>query len=1339
MNSVHIEKLCKDNFETWKLQIEAILIKNDHWSYVDGSNKQPKLNEAGDNLNDIRSWELVDLKARADIILAINPSELSHIKHCKTSHEVWKKLHNVYQSKGPARKATLLKKLLFTKMTDGDNMLDHITNFFNIVDRLYEMEVVVAEDLLTILLLYSIPDSYENFRCAIETRDELPSPELLKIKLIEEFDARMEKQNNGRDSQNAFLTSHRNNNWNNNYRSNRPKFSREKFEEKFEQKQNTRKPFRYNCSYCDIKGHKAADCRKKLADKRQGVSKVDEEALITEVMETISIEQVLAVNLRQSDEWCFDSGATSHMCRERDMFSNFNEAREGKVRLGDETTVDIKGEGSVRLIVLDKNGERYVRLENVLYVPELNSNLLSVSKITAKGLKVIFGSSTAQVKNKNGEVILIAKKRGNLYFVYAKSNQENSVATCVAENCEINKWHRRFGHLNEHDLQHLMKNNMVLGVKFKENEKMNVCETCIEGKHTQNPFPKEASNRADKLLGRIHSDVCGPIRTQSLGGAKYFATFIDDKSRYTQIYLLKQKNEVKEAFLKFKAYAEKETECKIKILRTDNGLEYCGTEFEDILEREGIKRERTVEYTPQQNGVAERMNRTLVEMARCMMLSSHVSPEFWAEAVNTATHIRNRCPTRSLQGITPYEAYYKKKPNVSYFKQFGCKAYFLDKTPNKGKFDPRSKECIFVGYSNESKAYRLWNPKTKKILKSRDVRFIENSEIQENQEVLEIDLINPNLNQYQEHKEAECEQRKEVDEAEQDEDDVPVKHAIGRPRLIRDGKRGRPRKVFNTVPTILTSDNKDTEENRLTNDIETPTTVKEALSGESSEDWKEAMNKEFEGLIVNKTWKLVERPPDRKVIKCRWVFKTKYSSNGKIERRKARLVAKGCSQQPGIDYHETYAPVARMSTIRILIALAVTNYLTIYQMDITMAYINGDLEEEIFMEQAEGFINPGEEHLVCCLKKSLYGLKQSGRQWHKKINDILQAFGMIQLNADKCFYYVKSQDSLMFLAIYVDDIIIAAKDINIFYELEKYLSKELDVKILGKIKYCLGIEFEQDPVTKHVKIFQRKYILDILKRFGMETCKPVSTPFDVSIKLTKRMCPSTKEEIKEMEKYPYQNLIGSLMYLATSTRPDIAYTVSTLSQFNINPGKAHWLAAKRTLRYLRSTINDGLLFKQTNNPLIAFVDADWGNNIDDRISYTGYYFKLANAAITWESRKQRSVALSSTEAEYIALTEASKEVVYLRNFLKEIDVLTQNSNPTDIYNDNQGAQKLIVNPIYHSRTKHIDIRYHFIRNIYDQGELNVLYCPTEEMSADILTKPLSGPKHRKFSREMGLT
>lgn len=1010
-------------------------------------------------------------------------------------------------------------------------------------------------------------------------------------------------------------------------------------------------------------------------------------------------------------------------------------------------TSTIEGIGTVKF---ERDDGRTTILNETLHVPDLRSNLMSVGKITNKGYSVTFQKKSAVILNQSNEVVVTAKRSGNLYYVNTLTDSANF--TNSGKNPDLKMWHERLGHLNERDLKDLAKKQLVLGLKINSNEKLPTCETCIKGKHAQTPFPKVSKTRSSKLLELVHSDVCGPMRTKSIGGAQYFVTFIDDMSRWGEVYFLKQKGDIFEAFKKFKAAAETKTGTKIKVLRSDNGKEYCNKEFDRYLEENGIRRNLTVQYTPQQNGVAERRNRTLVEMARCSMLGSNLPQSFWGEAV-AANHIRNRCPSRSLQGKTPCEIWNGRKANVSHFRTFGIKAYALSKNGRNGKFEAKSDECIFVGYCDESKAFRLWDPKIRKIIKSRDVHFIED-EIERKFEKFEIPENETETFEFEPRKSIPQSDSGILDSGGADNSidfdtdqtttsDVasvrnnPKLRRSGRPALERTGKRGRPRKIFKTVKIL--DENEVTENAEKVNLVchDDPKTAKEALNGINSDEWRNALQSEYNALIKNKTWEVTDRPKDRKVIGSRWVLKTKYRADGTIEKRKARLVAKGFTQRYGIDYQKTFAPVARASSIRLIMALAAKYDLIVHHMDVITAYLNGELDENIYMEKPE-MLNEllgVEDDKVLLLKKAIYGLKQSGRQWYRKLDEKLRKYGLKPLMTEPCVYFMRNKNETIIISVYVDDLIIAASNPRLMENIKKGLMKEFEMKDLGPISYCLGVQFKQDLKKGTITMCQSKYTEDILKRFNMEDCKTIATPLDANSKLKRPEIPLADRK-REVTDFPYQSLIGSLMYLSVFTRPDISYAVSSLSQFNSDFDSSHINAGKRVLRYLQGSKDIGLKFSKSHDKLVGYVDADWAGDVNDRHSHTGYFFKLSGAAVCWEARKQKSVALSSTEAEYMALSDSSREAIYLRNFLNELGFIGK--DPIIINNDNQSAAKLVRNPTFHSRTKHIDARYHYVREASENGLIEVRYLPTNNMIADILTKGLFRPKHLKFINEMGL-
>ena len=513
------------------------------------------------------------------------------------------------------------------------------------------------------------------------------------------------------------------------------------------------------------------------------------------------------------------------------------------------------------------------------------------------------------------------------------------------------------------------------------------------------------------------------------------------------------------------------------------------------------------------------------------------------------------------------------------------------------------------------------------------------------------------------------------------------------------------------------------------NSIAEPLTVKQALTSSEKENWQEAMKDEFNSLDANKVWELVPPPNDRKIINSKWVFKCKLKENGLVERYKARLVAQGYSQRQGLDYEETFSPVVRFESVRTVIALAVSEKMKLHQMDVKTAFLNGELTEELFMKQPEGFIEEGKENLVCRLNRSIYGLKQSPRCWNTAFDDHLKSMNFEQTRGDPCLY-VSTQGEPAIIAVYVDDIIIAGKTNERIVESKAALADRFDVKDMGELHYFLGVKIIQDHRKGTIWMGQPLYTENLISNFNMQDAKTCKIPVNPSIKLTKSNDDSTCIDMEQ-----YQSGVGKLIYLSTRTRPDIAYAVSSVAKFTSRPTQQHWTAVKHILRYLTGTINYGLLFTETKSKeCTGYSDADWGGDVDDRKSTSGYLFKMCGASVSWKSKKQSCVALSTAEAEYMSLTSAAQEAIWLNRLLAELH-RKDTSRPAIVYEDNQSAISMTRNPQFHGRSKHIAIKYHFIRDETKKGTIDVRYCRSSDMIADILTKGLYAEQFMKL-REM---
>ena len=751
---------------------------------------------------------------------------------------------------------------------------------------------------------------------------------------------------------------------------------------------------------------------------------------------------------------------------------------------------------------------------------------------------------------------------------------------------------------------------------------------------------------------------------------------------------------------------------RLKTLRTDNGGEYTSSEFKQYLKEGGVRHELTIPKTPQQNGVAERMNRTLVETVRSMLIDARLPKKFWAESLSTAVYLRNRSPTKTVVGMTPFEAWYGYKPDVSHLRVFGCTVYTHIEKDERSKFDSKAKRCFLLGYGTETKGYRLYDVEKKRVIHSRNVVFKESED-----RVTEIEQKEPEKRRL-ELENIEGNDDKTEDELDSEKDNAIEEEAIEEP-VVRRSQREKQKPDYygiwiNSAEIVA----------------QEPTTVTDALSGPEKQKWKTAMDKEIQSIRDNDVWDLVELPKQRTAIGCKWIFKRKPAADGSIERYKARLVAQGFSQQYGLDYDETFCPVVRFESLRTLIAFSVQNNFQLHQMDFTSAFLNGDLEEEIYMKQPEGFIEPGKENLVCKLKHSLYGLKQSSRCWNSVLDIQLKKMGFKQSSNDPCIYTLSGGETFI-IGVYVDDVILAGKDCKQMEEIKRKLAEKFDIKDLGELKYFLGVNIKVNNGS--VWIGQPLYVEKLLKKYGMENAKAIRTPVDIGNKLVKA---DTNSEM--IDPVLYQSAVGSLLYLSTKTRPDIAYAVNSVARFSSQPTKQHWVAIKRIFRYLKGTTRLGLLYKKDDSKsVIGFSDADWGGDIEDSKSTSGYCFEVGGTIVSWRSNKQSCVALSTAEAEYIALSSTAQEAIWLNELWKDFN--REPSKPTVIFEDNQAAIKLARNPQYHGKTKHISIKYHFIRDQVSRNVIELKYCSTEQMKADIFTKGLNTTKFTKLRDMLGMS
>lgn len=738
-----------------------------------------------------------------------------------------------------------------------------------------------------------------------------------------------------------------------------------------------------------------------------------------------------------------------------------------------------------------------------------------------------------------------------------------------------------------------------------------------------------------------------------------------------------------------------------------------------------------------------------------MVFDSGISREFWGEAVQTAAFLANRSPASAIgQKLTPYEMFEGRKPDVSKLRVFGSMAYCHIPKEKRRKLDEKSWKGVFVGYGTNG--YRVWKPEERKIVTVRDVIIDEASKVSANEKKdnkWTESVVGPPITdienggesdkdekEYEEEQEIEHEEEHEEQEVPEREvseifdscddtlEDETVEEASGG-ETISATSSGRVRK-----PPVWAKDYDMTFAGVALGAMEyvenLPDSIAELKKRADWPKWQAAIQDEMDSLRRNQTWTLEKLPKGRVPISCKWVFRVKPGEGGNPDRYKARLVARGFSQRFGFDYTETYSPVVKLDTLRTMLAVANQERMFVHQMDVRTAFLNGDLSEEIYMSQPEGFVEG--QDLVCRLHKSLYGLKQASKAWNDRFHRFIARLGFKRSTSDQCLYWRGEKDKRVYLILYVDDILIIGHNQKEIKIVKGCLSREFDMTDIGEVTSFLGMCIERDMEKRVMRISQRRYLEGLLNRFNMSDCKPTKVPMECRLKLEKG------DESKRTSK-PYRELIGCLTYVTLTTRPDLCASVNYYSQFQSCPTEEHWTHLKRLLRYIKGTVDLGLEYRGDDKAevIAAYCDADWANSIIDRRSVTGYVFRVFGCVTTWLTRKQQTVSLSSTEAELVALSTAVCEGVWLIRLLEEIGYKL--SAPVTYFEDNQSTIRVVNDPKDHGRLKHVDVKLHYIRSLIQQGRIRLEYIPSERQVADIMTKSLPGGPFCRLREELNLS
>lgn len=1303
-------------------------------------------------------WEQADYQLVSLLWQSIEPTLLVHYRSYTTCYDIWEKAKNVY-SNDVQRLYDVIHNLSTLQMTE-DNIMSYanraqsaVNEFKTLMtDKDPKKMIEKLDNVCMIFVLHGLQKNYESVRSQVLAAPDIPSTESLITRLVRLHSSEGPEMNESKVGieSSAFVSNFAG-------RGGRGRG--------YGGGRGGRGGGRPQCTYCKRFGHtqdkcysligfpakpinitQSSDDRKEFASKNVLSDEQYKEFMqykASQASPSITIAHTgnPTVCLSQSSPtgpWILDSGASDHVAGNPSLFSKISQPTTAHhITLADGSKTKASGIGQATLLPS-------LSLDSVLLVPDCPFNLVSVSRLTrSQNCSITFTSDSFFIQDRNTkQMIGTGYESRGLYYLQSPS----SIACTISESPSL--LHRRLGHPNLNKLR-----KMVPQLSHLQSLE---CESCQLGKHVRSSFSSSTQSQAYAPFDVIHSDIWGPSRVTSILGPKYFVTFIDEFSRCTWIYLLKERSELFGVFQNFFKEIQNQFNSSIRILRSDNAKEYFSASFNSFMAHNGIIHQSSCPHTPQQNGIAERKHRHIIETARTLLIHANVPSKFWGDAVLTAVYLINRMPSSALQNKVPHsilfpgESMFRVTPRV-----FGSTCFVHDLTPGLDKLTARAVKCVFLGYSRVQKGYRCYCPSKHRFYISADVTFFEDTpfftlpvESEDISQVLPIPSLLPvipstpildrstSTSESSNPRPLQTYQRRQhlapvnppSTEHSEDPDDsstVPVSSSTPDPPetsddlpiALRKGIRlsRNPHPIYNFLSYHRLSPSHYTFVSALSS-ITIPKTLQEALSHSG---WRQAMIDEMTALESNQTWTLVPSPPGKSIVGCRWVYTVKIGPDGSIDRLKARLVAKGYTQVFGLDYGDTFSPVAKIASVRLLLSMAAMRHWPLYQLDIKNAFLHGDLEEEVYMEQPPGFVAQGEcSRYVCRLHKALYGLKQSPRAWFGRFSSIVQQYGMIRSEADHSVFYKCSSNKFIYLVVYVDDIVITGNDHDGIAGLKQHLTHHFQTKDLGRLRYFLGIEVAQSK--EGISISQRKYALDILEETGMLDCKPIDTPMDPNVKLL----PNQGESFSDQGRY--RRLVGKLNYL-TITRPDISFAVSVVSQFLNSPCDSHWEAVVRILRYIKGSPGRGLVYTDRgHSDIIAYTDADWAGSPADRRSTSGFCILFGGNLVSWKSKKQNVVARSSAEAEYRAMALTTCELVWLKHLLQELCFCGVGT--MSLICDNQAALHIASNPVFHERTKHIEIDCHFIREKIISGEIATSFVGSNEQLADIFTKSLRGPR-----------
>uniref|UniRef100_A0AAV1T532 Integrase catalytic domain-containing protein n=1 Tax=Peronospora matthiolae TaxID=2874970 RepID=A0AAV1T532_9STRA len=1065
---------------------------------------------------------------------------------------------------------------------------------------------------------------------------------------------------------------------------------------------------------------------------------------------SVDVDFVLAVGNPSANHgyWILDSGSSRHLVNDVSMLENPEDCQSECIA-ADGGPLRITKRGSVTITTTVMGKVTKVRLLDVQYAENLERNIISYGILEAKGFGIAYMGDRRVVGNiDSGVVVFDVGKKNNVLIV--RDHDRGSVQlpsdilmTALAQGeFEVSQdvqrgtlmhFHRRLAHLNYDTILRMAK-DPASGIQLTDETREN-CLACAQGKQTKNQQSrKDTGTNApiDVIGGVICSDLKGPMTPRDRLGNRYMVNFVDHRTNYCRVFLAKSKDVAAQKFKHFMAFFERQFNCRIHVLRTDGGGEYRTLDL--FCKETGIARQISEPSNQASNGKAERMHHTIMNMVRSMVFACGLPLSFWGDAAEYAAYILNRSPSKANAGrLSPLQMLTKKVPVLSDIVVFGSPCTVHQDAKNKSLGD-RGKQGVIIGKSDEVKGYRVYIPRDKVVVVTQYVKNVETLTKEQNDQLRRVHL-------------------KEIDEvacdgSTQKEKTQATVHDAMRRNHSKVGGWTREAHVTRATSRKSREDNAEQKEEEVSDVVNViresdPKSYGQAMKSGLKDKWVAAMDEELRALEDNDVWKVEVRPKGSHVLHTKWVFKTKLNAEGEIDRFKARLVACGNEQVYGVDYGLTFAAVMELSTVKVILVLALRWGVPARHGDIPNAYVKANKEEhlEIFLVIPQGMTVPdvilkqfgtqGSDKLALRLKKPLYGLKQAGRLWSKLLDTKLVEAGFSRCVSDACLYIRHDGGELTIVGVYVDDLLVTATSQDKVEEFFKAMSV-LSIKDLGQVNKFLGMRMALKD-SKTYTVDQTTAIDEMLNQHGLNAANGVRAPIgdDSNDDVSEGVYLSANRGKKgEPTVRNFQSLVGSLLWIARCSRPDISFAVHRATRRTHQPTVSDWKLAKRVARYLKTTKDMKLKMSLEDEKDVITVtcwsDSDFAADKSDRKSITGGVLTVSGVIVHWICKKQTGVSLSTMEAEFTSASHVGRELLGLRELLKEIGLPV--TEPMSMLMDNQAAIKMLESEGSMASAKHVDVRMKFICDYAKKGIVKPEFVESKLMKADLLTKTLPAPR-----------